>query len=90
MTAEMDYELASGFCGLLINHPEAPWSAESYQRLRFLAVEHKNPQENTYNITSCNDPQNKSCQCLRDNVLNSIRGMRSERSQKLYGSTRKK
>ena len=74
MTAEMDYELASGFCGLLINHPEAPWSAESYQRLRFLAVEHKNPQENTYNITSCNDPQNKSCQCLRDNVLNSIRG----------------
>ena len=74
MTAEMEYELASGFCGLLINHPEAPWSAESYQRLRFLAVEHKNPQENTYNITSCNDPQNKSCQCLRDNVLNSIRG----------------
>ena len=74
MTAEMDYELASGFCGLLINYPEAPWSAESYQRLRFLAVEHKNPQENTYNITSCNDPQNKSCQCLRDNVLNSIRG----------------
>jgi hypothetical protein len=74
MTAEMDYELASGFCGLLINHPEAPWSAESYQRLRFLAVEHKNPQENTYNITSCNDPQNKSCQCLRDNVLSSIRG----------------
>ena len=74
MTAEMDYELASGFCGLLINHPEAPWSAESYQRLRFLAVEHKNPQENTYNITSCNDPQNKSCQCLRDNILNSIRG----------------
>ena len=37
-------------------------------------VAHKNPQENTYNITSSNDPQNKSCQCLRDNVLNSIRG----------------
>ena len=74
MTAEMDYELASGFCGLLINHPDAPWSAESYQRLRFLAVAHKNPQENMYNITSSNDPQNKSCQCLRDNVLNSIRG----------------
>lgn len=74
MTAEMEYELASGFCGLLINHPDAPWSAESYQRLRFLAVAHKNPQENMYNITSSNDPQNKSCQCLRDNVLNSIRG----------------
>ena len=24
MTAEMDYELASGFCGLLINHPGSP------------------------------------------------------------------
>lgn len=23
MTAEMEYELASGFCGLLINHPDA-------------------------------------------------------------------
>ena len=60
---------ASYFCGIIKNLKKVSWSPEIIQQLMNIALNHFNP-ELSSNISN----QKDSCQTLRNNALNSIKG----------------
>ena len=60
---------ASYFCGIIKNLKKVSWSPEIIQQLMNIALNHFNP-ELSSNISN----QKDSCQTLRNNALNSVKG----------------
>lgn len=62
------------FCGIIEEMDSAVWSVEVLNQLKSIALEHENPVLYKPNITSPEDKNMKSCQMLRSNALNCVRG----------------
>ena len=65
---------ASYFCGIIENMNFSVWSMEVMKQLKNIALKHENPALDKPNVTSPEDKEMKSCQMLRSNALNCVRG----------------
>ena len=65
---------ASYFCGIIENMNFSVWSMEVMNQLKNIALKHENPALDKPNVTSPEDKEMKSCQMLRSNALNCVRG----------------
>lgn len=65
---------ASYFCGIIEKMNSAEWSAETLNKLKYIALKHENPVLDEPNVTSPEDEEMKSCQMLSSNALNCVRG----------------
>jgi len=65
---------ASYFCGIIENMNSSVWSMEVMNQLKNIALKHENPALDKPNVTNPEDKEMKSCQMLRSNALNCVRG----------------
>lgn len=65
---------ASYFCGIIENMNSSVWSMEVINQLKNIALKHENPALDKPNVTNPEDKEMKSCQMLRSNALNCVRG----------------
>lgn len=69
-----DVNIASGILHLIELTSEEEWTENILRVVTWLALNHPNPQENTYTVESGEDPENKTVDTIRHSSLNCVRG----------------
>lgn len=69
-----DVNIASGILHLIELTSEEEWTENILMVVTWLALNHPNPQENTYTVKSGEDPENKTVDTIRHSSLNCVRG----------------
>lgn len=73
-----DIDVVMSFCRGLKNRADESWNKEVLNEIRYIAINHPNPEKGKPNIVSSNDPEGETVQSLFTNSMNCVRGCAAE------------
>lgn len=70
----INQDIAIALSRVIESHASAEWQDDIVELIKWIAINHRHPDENEYSVTSNSDPEHNSVRSLLDNSINCVRG----------------